>query len=123
MTFTPESKHPDPHPLAGKTVRLNLKGEADIKTGDHYVIEDWWDRLGGGSWMWAKGNPACLKYAMRSGFAEDIPTDDEVVYGKVGPLGHLIHVSELGEVIEPCCDRDVDGDGNCDRHKVGVSTV
>ena len=26
--------------------------------------------------------------------------DDEVVYGKVGAFGKLVHVSELGEVID-----------------------
>jgi len=91
--------HDTQHELAGKTVELNLKNESDIRTGDLYRIEDWWDHLTGGSWMDADGNPACLKYAMRTGFADDIPLDNEVVYGKVGAFGHLIHVSELGKVV------------------------
>ena len=111
--------HLEPHELADKAVRLKLAGgdASDIKTGDAYIIEDWWDRLGSGSWMFAQGNPAALKYAIRSGVA-NLPLDNDVVYGKVGRYGHLVHISELGDIIgvEPCCDRDHDYDGNCDRH-------
>lgn len=62
--------------------------------GAEICVEDWWDRVAGMSWMVCDGNPACLLYAMRAGFS-DLPTDDEVIYGKVGPYGHLVHVSEL----------------------------
>ena len=86
--------HEEPHPLAGKTVKI-IAGEYE---GKHYWIEDWWDKITGGSWMFAEGNPACLQYAMRSGLG-NLPTDDEVVYGKIGALGHLVHVSELGEEV------------------------
>jgi hypothetical protein len=83
-------KHPEPHPLARKTVRLKL----DVKHpqvpgfgGAEFRIEDWWDRVAGKSWMFCDGNPACLVYAMRTGFAETpIPTDDEVVYGQNRPI-------------------------------------
>ena len=79
-------------PLAGKTVT--------IKTGEfantEYRVEDWWENVTGMSWMDANGNPACLKYAMRTGFSKiPIPTDNEVLYGKIGGLGELIHISEL----------------------------
>jgi hypothetical protein len=40
------------------------------------------------------GNPACLIYALRSGLM-GLPTDDEVLYGKVGIFGHLVHISEI----------------------------
>jgi hypothetical protein len=106
--------HAESHPLAGKTVKLNIqtggspnKLDAELE-GQEYVIEDYWDKLTGGSWMDADGNPACLKYAMRSGF-NGLPLNNEVVYGKVYSetgfggsvgLGHLVHVSELGEVVE-----------------------
>lgn len=86
------------HPLAGKTVRLNCKPDLDSLNGNAFVIEDWWINVGGKSWMICNGNIACLKYAMRSGFSE-LPTDDDVVYGKVGGFGHLVHISELGEVL------------------------
>lgn len=93
--------HNNPHPLAGRTVRLVLKdGHPHIPDAANAVfrIEDWCDRVLGGSWMFAAGNPAAMMYGMRSGLS-GAPCDDEVVYGKVGAYGHLIHVSELGEVI------------------------
>jgi hypothetical protein len=83
--------HKEPHPKSGETVKVKLDGEIV-----DYVIADWWDRVSGGSWQFAKGNPACLKYAARTGFSkEDIPFDDEVVYGKIGGLGNLFHVTEI----------------------------
>lgn len=89
MTTTATPIHTEPHPLAGQTVTVDLgKGPVD------YTIEDWWDRVSGGSWMFAQGNPACLGYALRSGLG-GLPTDNEVVYGKIAGLGHLVHVSEL----------------------------
>lgn len=91
--------HDKSHPQARKTVILNVKvSDPDNLNGAEFTIEDWWDKLGGVSWMNSTGNPAALKYAMRSGFG-GLPSDDEVVYGKVGGLGHIIHVSELGDEI------------------------
>ena len=62
------------------------------------MIEDWWDRIAGKSWGVCDGNPACLDYAFRcsriTGF------DDEVIYGKVGGSGKLVHVSLLAEVVQ-----------------------
>lgn len=79
--------HPEPHPLAGQTVVV-----ADLGP---FRIEDYWDRVSGGSWMFAAGNPAALQYAIRSATAE-LPLDDDVVYGKSeNGLGHIVHVSEL----------------------------
>lgn len=91
--------HSKPSPLAGKTVRI----KKDVKHlqnpnfgGSEYRVEDWWDRLGQGSWMGCQGNPACIIYALRTGTsARPVPTDDEVLYGKVGYLGHLVHISEI----------------------------
>lgn len=94
--------HAAAHPLARKTVRLNDTASDPqrhiVVTGAEFVVEDWWDRLTGGSWMNAGGNPAALFYAMRSGTTH-LPFDDEVVYGHIGPFGHLVHASELGEVV------------------------
>lgn len=93
--------HAEPHPLAGRTVRVRLAAPLiDLKGVTAGVVElrleDWWDRVGGGSWTAADGNAACMAYAIRSGFARPpIPVDDDVVYGKVGPYGHLVHASEL----------------------------
>jgi hypothetical protein len=87
--------HDDKHPLAGKTVKVMTTRHVQIGDGPHeYRLEDWWDHLTGSSWMDTEGNPACLVYAMRAAFAE-LPVDDEVVYGKVGSFGHLVHVSEI----------------------------
>lgn len=78
--------HSDPHPQAGQYVIVDA-GKGPFE----YRIEDWWDRLTGGSWMYAEGNPACLAYAIRT--AGRTPIDDEVVYGD----GMLVHVTEIKE--------------------------
>ena len=93
--------HKEAHPLAGRTVVLNSQDPVRgmVTEGQHYWVEDWWDRVSGGSWMYADGNPACIQYAVRTGTLKTIPTDDEVVYGKIDGIGHLVHVSELGEVV------------------------
>lgn len=87
--------HDQPHPNAGCTVTLSLAETApDIRTGDLFVVEDWADRVFGRSWGVMDGNPTAMKYAIRSGLS-DLPTDDEVLYGKVAGFAHLIHVSEI----------------------------
>lgn len=93
--------HSEPHPLAGQTVKLELAAEGpNLANGDLYQIEDYWDRISGGSWMFAAGNPAAMLYGMRSGIG-NLPVDDEVVYGKDEfGLGHIVHVSELIEPTE-----------------------
>ncbi len=63
--------------------------------GKEYWVEDWWENVSGNSWMFADGNPACMKYAMRAGAVDNLPTDDDVLYGKIGSLGELIHISEV----------------------------
>lgn len=62
--------------------------------GTEYQVEDWWDRVSGKSWTDSDGNPAALEYAFRAG-ATNLPIDDEVLYGKIGSLGHLVHISEV----------------------------
>ena len=53
-------------------------------------------KFGGLSWMDSNGNPAAMMYAIRTGSQGfDVPIDNEVVYGKIGSLGYLFHVSEL----------------------------
>jgi hypothetical protein len=86
------------HPLAGKVVVLKCKTDPDGLNGQKFVVEDWWQNVAGKSWMFCDGNPACLKYAMRSALS-GLPTDNNVVYGKVGSFGHLVHESELGEAV------------------------
>lgn len=65
-----------------------------LAAGAEFHVDDWWDRLGSGSWQHGDGNPACLQYAFRCGAAA-LPWDDEVLYGHVGTFGYLIHISEI----------------------------
>lgn len=85
--------------LRGQTVRIKdhvTHVQVPHFGGSDFVVEDYWDTMTGGSWMNANGNPACLVYAMRTGFSEHrVPIDNEVLYGKVGAFGHLVHVSEI----------------------------
>lgn len=91
--------HDKQSPLAGTTVRIkaSTKHPQDANFGGaEFHVEDWWDRVSGGSWMVATGDLACMAYAVRSGRANPpTPIDDEVLYGKVGYFGHLVHVSEI----------------------------
>lgn len=92
--------HETPSPLARKTVII----QSGKYKGESYWIEDWWDRVNGGvSWGNSVGNPACIKYAIRLSGTQ-IPLNNEVLYGKIGFFGELIHLSELldesGNVIE-----------------------
>lgn len=95
-------KHLDKSLLAGKmvTIKPHVKHPQNQNFGGSQIkIEDWWDRVYGSSWMFAQGNPACLIYAMRTGFSKTpVPTDDEVLYGHTKDgLGHLIHILEIEE--------------------------
>lgn len=94
--------HTQSHPLAGKTVKINDTGkdatQSAVVPGAEYRVEDYWDKVTGKSWMNSDGNPAAMQYAMRSAIA-GLPLDDEVVYGKIGAFGHLVHVSELGDTV------------------------
>lgn len=81
------------HPLAGKSVTI----KSGKLSGESYRIEDWWHVVSGQSWRDSDGNPAAMEYGWRAGL-EGKPGDDQVVYGKIGGLGKLMHVSDLGEV-------------------------
>lgn len=83
--------HDTPSPYAGRSIPLP-------DTGTFYVVEDWWDRVTGKSWMHSDGNPAAMIYGIRSGM-QSLPTDNEVLYGKVGHQGILMHVSEIEEAL------------------------
>lgn len=87
--------HSSMYERAGETVKVTFDTGHGEGTQTHdFRIEDYWDRVSGKSWTLSDGNPAAMKYAMRSGI-EGLPMDDEVLYGKVGSFGHLIHVSEI----------------------------
>lgn len=95
------TRHNEKHPLSGEKVVLG-KRAADpnrgvVVPGTVFYVEDWWDRVYGDSWMNANGNFAALNYAVRVA-TNGLPLNDEVVYGKDDyGLGHLVHVSELGD--------------------------
>ena len=92
--------HQEKHPMAGKVMRIKREAQhfqyPDFG-GSEFYVEDWWDRLMNESWMNCMGNMACEAYATRSAI-EDLPLDNEVVYGKVGMFGSIVHVSELEEI-------------------------
>jgi hypothetical protein len=85
--------HTESHPMSGQDVKVALANHRPI-TLESFTVEDWWDKLTGGSWMFAEGNPAAMIYAMRSGIS-GLPLDDEVIYGHIGGIGCLVHVSEI----------------------------
>lgn len=87
----------EPHPLAGQTVTIASGPFA----GKEYLVEDWWQRVAGMTWKDGvdAGNPACVDYLNRR-VVEKFPDDDDVVYGHVGGLGKLIHISQLPEPAE-----------------------
>ena len=88
-------------PYAGMTVKVKGDVGPDPMTGQalagqDYTIEDWWQNVSGCSWMNSDGNPAALNYAFRTGMSGGrVPLNNEVLYGKIGMLGYLFHVSEL----------------------------
>lgn len=87
--------HEEQYPLSGTAVTVRLEGHAQLDDGAYpYVVEDWWDRVYGRSWMDSDGNPAAMLYAMRAGLI-GLPLDNDVVYGKIDGIGFLVHTSEL----------------------------
>lgn len=88
--------HRNPHPQSRDTVTVTTAQPLfqQDETTVEFSVEDWWDRLTGGSWMFADDDPAALNYAMRS--AGGLPLDNEVLYGKTKDgLGHLVHAPEI----------------------------
>ena|SRR5712692_5337908 len=94
-----------PHPLSGQDVKIKLHRPhlfGQIKDGDTFTVEDWWENVTGKRWTVdvLGGNPAALLYASRAVETSDKlykgfePVQD-VVYGNVGSLGHILHNSEL----------------------------
>lgn len=67
-----------------------------IPAGSLVEVEGYWDEITGGSWMTARGNFACLIYAIRSA-NKNLPLDDDVLYVKYDGLGSLVHISEISE--------------------------
>lgn len=78
-------------PHAGKTVKL--KADAAQLGGQEYRVEDWWILVAGESWR-TSGSMAAFSYGVRIA-ATPLPLDDDVLYGKIGNFGYLVHVSEV----------------------------
>lgn len=81
--------HSNPSSLARQTVTVDMGNGPEA-----YDVEDYWDRVSGRSWQDGMGNFAAMNYAVRAGIT-GLPLDDEVLYGKIGSYGHLVHVSEV----------------------------
>lgn len=94
--------HDEQHPLAGEEVDVVPASDdlsCGLATGEthRFRIEDWADRLFGGSVWMANNNFAAINYAIRS-VPAGFPFDDEIVYGHLeNGLGVLVHISELPE--------------------------
>ncbi|GAI38103.1 unnamed protein product, partial [marine sediment metagenome] len=78
--------------LAGRTLTIK---SGDL-AGQEITIEDWGQNVHGGeSWM-ASGfqPPAVIQYAARVPI-DNLPVDDDVLYGEIKNVGFLVHISEL----------------------------
>lgn len=85
---------------AGKTMKVAQgAGRAfngELLDGREFIVEDYWINIVGKTWRYVEGNPAVVEYICRAMKKKTPPPmDDDVVYGKIGPYGHLFHVSEL----------------------------
>jgi len=68
-----------------------------VVAGAQFRVDDYWHNVScGAGWKQSSeaGNPAALNYEVRRA-ANGLPLDDEVLYGKIGSFGHLVHVSEV----------------------------
>lgn len=106
-------------PYAGLTVKIKADVGIDPMTGhdlgnQDFTIEDYWENVYGLSWMHSDGNPAALLYAIRTGMRGGaVPINNDVLYGKIGMMGYLFHISELclpdsPENTDEDDDRDMD---------------
>ena len=86
--------HIEPSKLKNQTVVVK---ENDNLPGGEFRVEDWWDRVSGKSWAHSANNIAATNYALRL-VRTKLPMNDEVLYGKIGHLGYLVHMSEIKEI-------------------------
>lgn len=82
--------------FAGQTLRTKSNIGKDVSDKE-FIAEDYWINISPyRSWMISDGAPAALLYAVRIGCnGNNVPLDNNVVYGKIDHLGYLIHESEL----------------------------
>lgn len=76
------------HPKAGEVVTIK-RGSF---TGQEFRIEDWYINLTGKPWR-ESSLAACIEYSIRT--ADTTPIDDDVLYGHIDGIGHLVHISEV----------------------------
>lgn len=79
--------HSEPSPLANTTVTLS----SGPYEGSEYNIQDYWDRIFGGSWM-ESDSPYAVEYTIH-GLSYRVPMDDEVLYGEIDGIGHIVRVA------------------------------
>lgn len=115
--------HAEQHPLAGKKIKVKLRGEPMqfLVDGAEMRVLDWWSHAHKDNeiksslpQLLSSPSPAARMYVIRAETA-GIPLDDDVIYGKIAitppqgiaslpgqgvGLGYIIHSSEIGEVVE-----------------------
>jgi len=82
--------HPTPHPLARQIIEL--------VDGRSFQVDDWWDRVMQTSTSWylsdVRRNFALAAFALEQA-KTNLPMDDDIVYGKIGDFGVIIHVRQF----------------------------
>lgn len=92
-----------PHPLAGRALVLTnglTDSSGSYPAGTIIQIEDTFIGISGHSVAEvATRNPAAANYTARTaGLGMDCQPVNEL-YGKIGPFGYIVHVSELSEIL------------------------
>ena len=65
-------------------------------SGKDITILGYWDELTGTGWGESHGNMAACMFAFRMGLAGyPPPSNDQVLYGKIGSLSYLVCIDEL----------------------------
>ena len=89
--------HNEPHPKAGEIVTLVHAHDPQrhmVESGVPFRVEDWYDRISEGQ-SWRKHKTFATHWYQQRAASTDLPLDDEVLYGHIGSLGHLVHISEI----------------------------
>ncbi len=94
MSFKDASTEEEHEDRKGKTYKIKSGAYKD----NDYRVEDTVMNVLGRSWIDHKGNAGCIEYMVRM-VQDGLPIDNNVYYGKIGGLGHIIHESELGEEV------------------------
>ena len=94
--------HKEQSPLAGKTVKIKPDAKHPYMPafgGSSFRVKDWQDRIMGMPWTEYVDHPVCIEYGLRISKVNIL--DDEVLYGKIGLIFLLVHVSEIESDISP----------------------